>query len=141
MSMRRNRVQLICNNCKKTYEVIKSREKRSRFCSAHCHGKGVLAKLDQSTFNRARGERNHNWKGGRRKHTEGYMTILIDGAYILEHRHVMQQHLKRKLQRREHVHHLNGDKLDNRLENLEIISAKEHGKKHCHEGHVARWSK
>lgn len=47
-----------------------------------------------------------------------------------EHRYIMENILGRKLKRNEVVHHKNGDKSDNRLENLEVMTLSEHGKFH-----------
>lgn len=132
--MIRNRVNIECQNCHITFEVIKSRKNTAKYCSRSCHGKKVLASIDPKTIPRATGSKNANWKGGRRKHSNGYQWILVEGSYILEHRHVMQKHIGRKLLRHELVHHINHDKLDNRLENLEIVGWSEHTIMHHKEG-------
>lgn len=50
----------------------------------------------------------------------GYRCFTIKGVTHLEHRLVMEQAIGRKLNRGETVHHINGDRLDNRLENLQL---------------------
>lgn len=57
----------------------------------------------------------------------GYEYIIIDNTKIYYHRHVMEKYLGRKLDKKEHVHHIDGNRANNDIKNLQLLSIDEHG--------------
>lgn len=121
-----------CLSCGKEFQRQPSRAKYNNghhYCSRPC--------ADAART----GEKSLLWAGGRHMHADGY--VLVNKAHVpeafhsmlihgndrmLEHRLVMAMHLGRPLEPHEVVHHKNGVRDDNRIENLEMHS------RHAHDG-------
>lgn len=90
-----------------------------KFCSISCY---------RAFYARKIGTTPTNWRDSGHGYIQG--TAFIDGEYriISQHRYFMEQHLGRKLREDEHIHHINGCKTDNRIENLQILTPVEHAK-------------
>lgn len=78
--------------------------------------------------------------GHQKKRTDGYISVYYpdhpdanEEGYIMQHRLVMEKHIGRRLQKNEVVHHKNRNRSDNRIENLELMTASEHMSFHMKE--------
>lgn len=116
-----------------------SSEHRRKIGDAH-KGKKKSPEHRRKLSEGKRGAKNPQWKGGRR-HVTGYIRLTIPGhpnadvkGYIYEHRFLMAEHLARPLKPDEVIHHINGIRDDNRIENLELFdSAIDHGRFHTNQ--------
>lgn len=118
-------VLIKCDNCGKDFSISRcylKRPRKHRFCSKKCES-------EFKSFNNSV----EHWQGGCIGTTTGYWYIAYNGKQIEEHRLVMMKHLGRELDKDEVVHHKNGNRLDNRIENLELLSRSEHTKMHGYE--------
>jgi hypothetical protein len=117
-----------CPRCEKTFTRKQGQYgfhwKNQKWCGANCRSNGLHK-------GRRIGERNHKWKGGRHVSSNGYIVIRVaPGIYRGEHRIVMEKKLGRLLLAKEIVHHINHDKKDNRIENLQLLSSQSDHTKH-----------
>lgn len=84
-----------------------------------------------------KGKTHPSWKGGRYIDTLGYVVVWIKDhpkAYkhtIREHVLVMEKHIGRYLKDDEHIHHINHNRADNRIENLKLMTNLEHKQHHA----------
>jgi HNH endonuclease len=127
--------------CSKDCQALYLRSSDTTFICGHC-GKETPYKYNKSSQGFVHSQRfctkacadAAQRTGFIEKH--GYRIFTIKGKQYAEHRLVMEQVLGRKLHPEETVHHKNGDRLDNRPENLELWAGR-HGRGHRVEDQVA----
>lgn len=125
----------VCPNCgQERWVQISHGAPVAKVCQ-RCVGTPNLLRVN------GKGESCVNWKGGKVINAKGYICVYLPrddffrpmtgrSNYVLEHRLVMAKHLGRCLYKWETVHHKNGIKDDNRLDNLELSTNGSHSLEH-----------
>jgi hypothetical protein len=117
-----------CLVCSKVFYVFPYRENSAKTCSRKC----AINVLGNAI--------SEHYDGKRKLHKNkksGYLYISFRGKYFPHHRFVVEQALGRSLKENEQVHHKNGIRDDNRVENLQIMDLVEHAKLSA----MQRWGK
>lgn len=113
-----------CVECRRIYALA-----QKDFCQCGAPKKSSSEGCVSCRTEARLGENNPWWKGGRRVSPQGYVLVWSRGhpsrpkkqsSYVPEQRLVMEEHLGRYLTKFESVHHINGVKDDNRVENLQL---------------------
>jgi hypothetical protein len=117
------KIMVKCDFCENKFEkwpcLVKKIKNEKHYCNPKCRKLAMWI-----------GETSYGFKKGNRLPLNPYIRRVIDGKFVLEHRWLIEQHLNRKLERWEHVHHINGNPKDNRIENLKVLSNSDHAKTH-----------
>lgn len=113
-------------------------EETKRKISAVHKGKFV----SEDTKKKISDARKMHHQGHKKNRADGYVGLYYPDyprasacGYVMEHIYIMEQHIGRPLKEDEVVHHKNHIRNDNRLENLQLLTFKEHAKLHMNE----RW--
>lgn len=119
----------ICLHCQ---TVFKPKRKEQEYCCRSC----ASVKKGQSRSGQNTGQRK-NWEYQERIDKDGYVRCYgvlhpySNGRKMMQkHIMVMELQIGRQIQSDEVVHHKNGNRQDNRLENLELMTRSEHSKMH-----------
>lgn len=137
-------VVYICQNCGEKSETTKANYNKKktglcRPCSSSNTGlskTGLESKTKGIPREHLRGVNSKNWRGGRYINSSGYVMVLNKHGsvgrssgwenYRPEHIVVIEKHIGRKLEKDECVHHIDGDRQNNNIDNLVVIDSNKH---------------
>lgn len=127
---RRRMKEKECIGCRLPY--IPKHRQSQKFCSRSCKAKtywesGICRVPPEISYKNLK---HFPYEGKDKLGTNRYKRVSINGKMVKEHRMVMEEYLGRKLESWEHIHHINENPSDNRLENLQIVTNSEHGRIH-----------
>ena len=133
-------VEFKCQVCGKQVRRPRRLDLKNHSCGNKC---SLKLAVEASRSVDKSGENNPFWHGGKR-HALGYVYLLAHGhpkandkGYVQEHRLIMEVKIGRYLNDKERVHHINGIKDDNRIENLRLYGSQgEHTKEHIKNGDI-----
>ena len=139
----------ICPICEKSFEKY-----YSKFCSYQCYWQSKKGKIgywkgknrSENTKNKIRKtltgkfvlEKSPSWKGGLRK-DRGYIEVKCPNhpaanksGYVRQHRIIMEKAIGRCLLYGEKIHHIDGNRSNNHIDNLKLYSSHSEHMKNCH---------
>lgn len=122
-----------CNYC--STEFTKRISKNQKFCTKECQYKWRSENMKGSNHPLYKGKVKAGTKQNYWAIFSPHHPFSDSKGYVMEHRLVMEKKIKRFLSKNEIVHHINKDTVDNRIENLEILTKSEHNRLHTQE----RW--
>ena len=114
-----------CEICHELFYVPRYKTGKARFCSRKC----AIAAVKSHKF---------GFQKSNKPPVKYEFIVTPDGRRTRVHRYLMEIHLGRKLLTTEHVHHIDGNGLNNSIDNLVVLTDSEHHRLHSKASQVAR---